>query len=267
MTHKLLFAVTTFLFAACHNNNDADSTTVSTVIVPATMNYTVTNIYPHDSTSFLEGLEWHDGFLYEGSGDPDYTGKSKLAKVDLVTGKDIQKINLAKEYFGEGITVLNNKIYELTYKEGKCFVYDFKTFNKLKEFNYDGEGWGMTNDGQYLIMDNKTDKLVYRDPNTFDIVKQVGVSDNNGPLSEINELEYVDGFIYANVYTRDIIVKIDPKTGSVVAKADLSKIWNTAGQTENDRADVLNGIAYDATQKRFFITGKNWSKLFEVKFN
>jgi len=266
MNSKLL-VIAVIVFTACHNTTDNDSINNSSVVVPATMNYTVTNIYPHDSTSFLEGLEWHDGFLYEGSGDPDYIGKSKLAKVDLITGKDVQKINLSKEYFGEGITVLNDKIYELTYKEGKCFVYDLKTFNKLKEFNYDGEGWGMTNDGKYLIMDNKTEKLVYRDPNTFDIVKEVSVTDNNGPLSSINELEYVNGFIYANVWQRDIIVKIDPNTGSVVAKADLSKIWNTAGQLQNDRADVLNGIAYDSTQKRFFITGKNWSKLFEVKFN
>jgi glutamine cyclotransferase len=266
MNSKLL-VIAVILFTACHNTTDNDNINNSSVVVPATMNYTVTNIYPHDSTSFLEGLEWHDGFLYEGSGDPDYIGKSKLAKVDLITGKDVQKINLSKEYFGEGITVLNDKIYELTYKEGKCFVYDLKTFNKIKEFNYDGEGWGMTNDGKYLIMDNKTEKLVYRDPNTFDIVKEVSVTDNNGPLSSINELEYVNGFIYANVWQRDIIVKIDPNTGSVVAKADLSKIWNTAGQLQNDRADVLNGIAYDSTQKRFFITGKNWSKLFEVKFN
>ncbi len=261
MNYKI-FSLSVLLLAACQNN-DSDSNNAN-VIVPATMNYTVTNIYPHDSTSFTEGLEWFDNSLYESGGEYE---KSTLVKVDLKTGKDVQKINLAKEYFGEGITILNGKIYQLTYKEGKCFVYDVKTFNKLKEFDYNGQGWGMTNDGKSLIMDDSTDKLIFRDPNTFEIIKKVSVTDNNGPLSEINELEYVEGFIYSNVWQRDIIVKINPATGAVVAKADLSKIWNATGETQNDRADVLNGIAYDSTQKRFFVTGKNWSKLFEVTFN
>ena len=257
MNIRLLTVASLFLFGSCHNNNEDNSSVANKVLVPATMNYTVTNVYPHDSTSFTEGFEWFDNSLYESTGE---YGTSILAKVDLKTGKHIQKINLSKDFFGEGITILNGKIYQLTYKESKCFVYDVKTLNKLQEFTYTGEGWGMTNDGKYLIMDDSTDKLTYRDPNTFDIVKQISVSDNYGPLAEINELEYVDGFIYSNVWQRDIIVKIDPKTGAVVAKADLTNIWKETGLTENDRADVT-------AQKRFFITGKKWNKMFEVRFN
>ncbi len=261
-------------FIACEENKQETNTTLSTNTVkePAIMNYTIVNVYPHDSTSYTQGLEWHDNVLYEGTGDTKYIGVSKLAKVDLVTGKDIEKIKLSKDYFGEGITVLNGKIYQLTYKEGKCFVYDQKTLKKIKEFSYSGEGWGMTNDGKHLIMDDSGNNLYYRDPETFEVVKSVGVFDNNGPVASINELEYVDGFIYANVWLTNYIIKIDPATGYVVSKADFSFVLDKyapgAITRESQASDeVLNGIAYDSAGKRFFITGKHWPKLFEVKFN
>ncbi len=259
---------------ACGDNNSDVTATVSanTIKEPAVLNYTIVNVYPHDSTSYTEGLEWHDNVLYEGSGDTEKKGISKLAKVDLVTGKDIQKIQLSKAYFGEGITVLNGKIYQLTWREGKCFVYDQKTLKKIKEFSYSGEGWGMTNDGKHLIMDDSGNNLYYRDPETFEVVKSVGVFDNNGPVASINELEYVDGFIYANVWLTNYIIKIDPATGYVVGKADFSFVLDKyapgAITRESQASDeVLNGIAYDSAGKRFFITGKHWPKLFEVKFN
>jgi len=262
MNYKPIPIIAILFFAAC--NDTETSLSYSNTIVPVALNYIVTNVYPHDSTSFTEGLEWHDNTLYESSGE---YGTSSLTKINLDNGKALQKLTLENKYFGEGITILNGKIYQLTYKEGKCFVYDLKTFKKLKEFNYEGQGWGMTNDGKNLIMDDSTETLTYRNPNTFEIIKKIKVRDNNGPLPEINELEYADNFIYANVWKRDIIVKINPSTGSVIAIADISEIWKTIGQQKNDKAEVLNGIAYDSLKKRFFITGKYWNKLFGIKFN
>ncbi len=265
------------LLAACQNpsaENKNNETTVAPNAVkePAAMNYTIVNVYPHDTSSYTEGLEWREGQLYESTGDSYYQGKSKLAKIELSTGKDMQKINLSKAYFGEGITILNGKIYMLTYREGKCFVFDQKTLKKIKEFDYSGEGWGMTNDGKYLIMDDGSNNLFYRDPETFKVVKSVGVTDNNGPVASINELEYVDGGIYANIWLTNYIIKIDPATGNVIGKADFSFVLNKYApgaltDEQQSSSSVLNGIAYDPTGKRFFVTGKNWPKLFEVKFN
>lgn len=257
------------LLAGCQNAaTENESTLPAGKDVPAVMNYTITNVYPHNTGSYTEGLEWHDSTLYESTGN---YGVSKLARVSLNTGNDIRKIDLPKEYFGEGITVFNGRIYQLTYEEGKCFVYDFKTFKKIKEYSYEGEGWGMTNDGQYLINNNRSNNLYFRDPETFQVVKTVAVTDNNGPLVNINELEYVDGFIYANVWLTNKIVKIDPINGKVVAQADFSYVLNKYAPgaiTDEKQAtdEVLNGIAYDSVGKRFFITGKHWPKLFEVKF-
>lgn len=257
------------LLTACQNTeSDNGNLTTSTAAIPAVLNYTITNVYPHNPGSYTQGLEWHDTTLYEGTG---HEGKSKLARVSLTTGKDIQKIDLPQEYFGEGITVLNGKIYQLTWENGKCLVYDFKTFKKIKEFSYEGEGWGITNDGKYLINNNKSNNLYFRDPETFQVVKTVPVTDHNGPLVNINEMEYADGFIYSNVYLTNKIVKIDPATGKVVAQADFSYVLNKyapgAISDESQATDeVLNGIAYDSVGKRFFITGKHWPKLFEIKF-
>lgn len=256
--------------SSCNNNNpDAEKAPVVENNVPATLNYTITNVYPHNTGSYTEGLEWHDSTLYESTGN---VGKSKLARISLQTGIDIKKVDLDKEYFGEGITVLNNKLYQLTYEHGKCFVYDFKTFKKIGEFNYEGEGWGMTNDGKHLIMNNGSNNLYYRDPETFKVVKTLGVYDNNGAVSNINELEFVNGVIYSNIYQTNYIIKIDTATGKVLAKADFSYVLNKyAPNAISDQSqatdEVLNGIAYDSTGKRFFITGKHWPKLFEVKFN
>ncbi len=252
----------------CTNANNSSTIITSGIPEPTLMTYTVTNMYPHDTASFIEGLEWHNGFLYESTGDPDQRGMSKLARVDIKTGKDLQKINLPKQYFGEGMTILKGKIYQLTYKTQKCFVYDSATFKKINEFSYDGEGWGMTNDGKYLIMDNSSNNLYYRDPETFKIVKTVGVIDNNGYLDSINELEFVGGFIYSNVFMKDIIVKIDTATGHVVAKADLSNILQkNIPNFQQANIDVLNGIAYNKQSNKFYITGKYWPKVFEITFN
>ncbi len=263
MKQKLIVGCVVLLLAACKgpdkdtNKPDANE--------PKQLTYTVIATYPHNPESYTEGLEYRDGFLYEGTGDTEYSGKSKLAKIDLKTGTDVQKINLAKEYFGEGITLLNGRIYQMTYKEQKCFMYDTKTFAKLKEFTYEGEGWGLTNDGKQLIMSNGGSNIFYRDPETFAITKTIAVSNNYGPLASINELEYVDGFVYANLWTTKKIVKIDLITGKVVAEIDLSDLLQK--YPPENQVDVLNGIAYDSVGKRFFITGKYYPKIFEVKLN
>lgn len=255
---------------ACNNKKDnTEDTNGSTQTVteapPASMAYTVVKMYPHNPTSFTEGFEYNDTFLYEGTG---LEKQSKLAIVSLTTGKDIKSIKLSDEYFGEGITLLNGKIYELTYKTGKAFVYDAKTLKKIKEFSYEGEGWGLTNNGKEIIMSNGSSKIVYRNPETFAITKTIEVSADKGPIDNINELELVDGFIYSNVWQTNYILKINPETGKVVAVADFSGLLQQyVPGIDQNKVDVLNGIAYDKVGKRFFITGKNWPKVFEVKFN
>lgn len=254
-------------FIACGNNQSSTSESNNDNIYatpPANIAYTITNVYPHDANAFTEGFEYHEGKFLESTGDTDYKGLSKLAYTDILSGKDIQKINLDKQYFGEGCTLMDGKIYQLTYKEQKCFVYDAKTLKKIKEFTYEGEGWGMTNDKKYIIMDNGSNNLYYRDPETFKVIKTIGVVDNNGGLAEINELEYIDGFIYANVWQKNHIVKIDPSTGKVIGILDFTGVLERyASPSEVAKTDVLNGIAYDSINKKFFITGKYWPKVFE----
>ena len=266
MKKILLPFLSVIILISC--KDDATSTTEQGMVVnnePTILSYTVTNVYPHDTTAFTEGLEWHGGALYESTG---ILNKSKLAKVNLTTGKDVQKINFPE--FGEGITILNGKIYQLTYTEKKCFVYDATTLKKLQEFTYDGEGWGMTNNGKQLIMDNGGDKLYFRDPETFKVMSIVSVTDNYGPVAKINELEWVNGVIYSNIWETNNIITINPESGKVIGKVDMTNLINqylpemvAKAQTQGA---YLNGIAYDSTAKRFFITGKLWPKMFEVKF-
>ena len=183
------------------------------------------------------------------------------------------KISSDSSVFGEGITVFNNKIYELTWKTHKVNVYDLSTFKKINEINWPFEGWGLTNNGKVLIVSTGSSNLYFVDPNTFTILKQVNVTDNNGPVSNINELEYVKGFVYANVYETDNIIKIDPETGNVVGRLDCSNILSKSGMTLNPSeysettGYVLNGIAYDSLKNNFYITGKQWPVLFEIKLN
>jgi len=256
------------LIVGCTNHDkpaEPISNPATTDAAPAQMAFTVVKMYPHNPKSFTEGLEYHDSVLYEGTG---VEKESRLAIVSLTTGKDLKTLRLADEYFGEGITLLNGKIYELTYKSGKAFVYDAKTFKKLKEFTYEGEGWGLTNNGKEIIMSNGSSNIVYRNPETFAITKTIDVTNEKGSIERINELELVDGFIYANVWETNFIIKINPETGKVVGIADFSGLLEqyVPGITQ-EQHDVLNGIAYDCVGKRFFFTGKYWPKLFEIKFN
>ena len=265
MLNKIAFVIPLVVFIACGTTGvktDTPNNSTTTTNEPAQMQFTITNQYPHDTSTYTEGLEFNNGKLYESGGQ---YGTSKLALVDLVTGKSVQKIPIDKKYFGEGITIFNNKIYQLTWKEKTCFVYDAKTFAKLKEFSYDGEGWGMTNNGKQLINSDGSNNLYFRDPETFKVMSIIGVSDNNGPVGNVNELEYINGYILANVWQSDVIIKIDPESGKVIAKADFSGTKEKYFPESLDKAEVLNGIAYDSTTKRLFITGKYWPKIFEVK--
>ncbi len=184
-----------------------------------------------------------------------------------MTGKIDKKIVLDnKVYFGEGITFFNGKIYQLTWKNQKGFVYDAKTFRKLKEFNYQGEGWGLTHDSSWLIMSDGSSNLRFLNPETLKVETIVSVVDNNGPVSNINELEYIDGFIYANVWQRDHIIKIDPVSGKVLGKINLDSIVREI-RTKSETADYLNGIAYNPATKTIFVTGKLWPLVYEIRLN
>lgn len=223
--------------------------------------YRVVAEYPHDPDAFTQGLDIADGKLYEGTG---LRGESTLRRVELESGEVLQLRELDEEYFGEGITVLNARIYQLTWQSGICFVYDAETFELLQTFQYEGQGWGLTSDGERLIMSNGTDALVYRDPETFAEIGRVDVRDDGIPISNLNELEYIDGEVWANVWQTDRIARIDPADGRVVGWIDLSGLLSQEDRQAYD-VDVLNGIAYDAESGRIFVTGKLWPKLFEIE--
>jgi glutamine cyclotransferase len=205
--------------------------------------------------------------LYESTGSPESptNNGSWLGIVDLKTGKADKKVTLTKNYFGEGISIMNGKIYQLTYQNNVGFVYDSATYKKIKEFNYPGEGWSLTNDGQNLIMSDGTNKLQYLDPETLKVIKSISVEDNNGPVANINELELIKGFIYANVWLSNYILKIDPSTGQVLAKLDFSNLASEV-KRKYTGSNEFNGIAYDAQTDKIYVTGKLWPNLYEVKF-
>ncbi len=262
------------VFAAACNNEPKPPTAVSNadssaIPLPSIMSYDIINEYPHDPAAFTEGLEYKDKVLYESTGQ---YGFSDIRKTNLKTGKIITSTKMEARYFGEGLTVLNGKVYQLTYREGKGFVYDAATLKLEKTFTFSApEGWGMTNNGEYLIFDDGTNVLHYLDPNTFKEVKHLAVTDEHGPVNEINELELIHGYFYANQWQTDNILKIDTATGRVVARADLSNLRQRLGIPQPSgrlhAPDVLNGIAYDAATNRIFITGKNWPKVLEVKLD
>jgi len=226
---------------------------------PLHYTYEIVNTYPHDESAFTEGLAFEDGFLYESTG---LQGDSSLRCIELETGRILQIHSLSSEFFGEGMTIFNNKIIQLTWLSHKGFVYNKTSFDLLEEFNYSTEGWGITNNGSLLIMSDGTSNLYFLNPETFEKVGQVAVRDDSGPVTEINELEYIKGDVYANIWLQERIAIINPQTGQVKAW-----IYFTGIQTMMNRSgdDVLNGIAYDADGDRLFITGKKWPELFEIK--
>jgi glutamine cyclotransferase len=270
--NKILLFVFIVLIAACNNNNPDTTTTIPAADnsnASADLHFSVVNIFPHDTTSYTEGFLVHEGKLYESSGYTETipSTRSLFGEVDMKTGRIQPKAELdKKKYFGEGISFFDGKIYQLTWTTHIGFIYDAKTFKKLGEFSYNTDGWGMTTDGTYLIMSDGSSNLSYHDPTNFKLIKILGVSDNNGPVANINELEYIDGFIYANIYQTNYIIKIDPASGKVVGRADFSSIAAEA-KNKYPGSEYMNGIAYDSAAKKIYITGKLWPNIYEVKFN
>jgi glutamine cyclotransferase len=216
-------------------------------------------VYPHDPNAFTQGLVVHDGMLLEGTGQ---YGRSSLRRVAIETGEIELQQPLNAAYFGEGITVLGDRVYQLTWKSHTGFVYDVDTFALERTFKFPSEGWGLTTDGKLLVQSDGTAMLRYLDPETFAVVRTLTVRDGDRPIERLNELEWVDGEIWSNVWYDDRIARIDPDTGTLIAWIDLS---NLLPPSERGGEDVLNGIAYDPTSKRLFVTGKDWPKLFEIE--
>lgn len=227
---------------------------------PPDYTFEVVNVYPHDPQAFTQGLVIDDGRWFEGTG---LYGRSSIREVDLLTGEVLRSQSLADEYFGEGITILGDHIYQLTWRENTGFVRDKDTFDVVKEFTYPHEGWGITHDGQRLIVSDGTAVIRYYDPESLKEIGTITVRDGAGAVSNLNELEYVNGEIWANIWQTDNIARISPETGEVLGYIDLTGLLDPATLTEP--VDVLNGIAYDASTDRLFVTGKLWPSVFEIR--
>jgi glutamine cyclotransferase len=219
---------------------------------------TVVKSYPHDPKAFTQGLEFFGGYLYESTGR---RRQSTLRRVVLETGKVVQSVRLPDESFGEGLTIFHGKIYQLTWLDKFGFIYDLRTFRKLGKFSYSTEGWGLTHDDSSLILSDGTNRLQFIDPTSFQVTKTLEVFAGSEAVTNLNELEFIRGEIWANVWHSDRIARIDPKSGQVTAWIDLSSI---ARPETREQEDVLNGIAWDSGRQRLFVTGKNWSKVFEI---
>lgn len=230
---------------------------------PRKYDYKVVKVYPHDPRAYTQGLLYQDGYMYESTGQ---YGESSIRKIDMNTGKVLSVLNIDSQLFGEGITIYKDKIYQITWRSRKGFVYDLKTFSLESGFHYNSEGWGITTAGDHLIMSDGSNKLYHIAPSTFNIMKEVEVYDHNGEVTQLNELEYIDGLVWANVWLTDRIVAIDPETGVVKAEIDMTGLLSPTDKARtNDKDDVLNGIAWNPEKKTFYLTGKRWPKLFEIK--
>ncbi|MFN2511334.1 MAG: glutaminyl-peptide cyclotransferase [Pyrinomonadaceae bacterium] len=222
--------------------------------------YEIVNTWPHDKDAYTQGLVFHDGKLLESTGQE---GRSSLRLVEPETGKVLKKVNVPRPYFAEGITFFKGKIYQLTWQHQLGFIYDGESFEKLGEFSYRGEGWGLTNDGSLLILSDGSNRIRFLDPDGFQVKRTVSVLDGDTPVDRINELEYVHGEIYANIWHKDRVARIEPQTGRVVGWIDLTGLRTLSDAKDNEA--VLNGLAYDESKDRLYVTGKLWPKLFEIR--
>jgi glutamine cyclotransferase len=263
---KTCLTFTVFLllltFAGCQTaaNGDRNSNQPPPAGPAPRYGYQIVNIWPHDSNAFTQGLILTDGKLLESTGQE---GFSSLRSVELETGKILKKVDVPPPYFAEGIALLNGKIYQLTWQQHAGFIYDSQSFERVGQFNYEGEGWGLTTDGQSLILSDGSNRIRFIDPAGFRVTKTITVLDANTPVQELNELEYVQGEIYANVWHDNRIATIDPQSGRVTSWIDLTGLM-PEGELQDPEA-VLNGIAYDQTNSRLYVTGKLWPRLFEIK--
>jgi len=270
MKYYLALASIVFL-AACNGGSDKTPDTIDTTLQhkdAPKIGYNIVNIYPHDTSAYTQGLQLYNGKLYEGTGDYE---KSALRITDLKTGKEEKKHSIGTDkIFGEGITIFKGKIYQLTWQSHIVYVYELGNIDKpIKTFNWPYEGWGITNNGTDLIISDGSANLYFVDAETFKVKNTIAVTEDGAAIEELNELEYIDGFIYANVYQSDFIVKVDPASGHVVGKIDMPGIIEkyAPGYTPKPNDEVLNGIAYDSATKKLFITGKRWPKMFEIVLN
>ena len=268
-TH-FIFAFIVFAFA-CNNKTKSkeSSETYPSADLPAPIEFKVLNIFPHDTASYTEGFVFHHGQLFESTGHTSsFPGsRSLFGVVDLKSGHIDAKVEVDKnKYFGEGIVFLKGRIYQLTDTTRIGFIYDEKTYKKLGNFYYDGEGWGLTTNGSYIMMSNGSSTIFYRDPSSFKVVKTLGVSDNNGPVQNLNELELINGFLYANQWLTDYILKIDTTSGKVVGRLDLSRL-KTEAKMKNPYSEETNGIAYDPEKNKIYVTGKRWPGIYEIQFD
>ncbi len=268
---QFLYFTITVLLISCNGGENDDPVVIDENLIkkPAPqINYNVVNVYPHDTGSYTQGLELYNGKLYEGTGD--YTN-SVLQIVDVKTGRIEKKHKIGKTItdstFGEGITIFNGKLYQLTWQNHIAFVYDVSNINKpLKTFNWPYEGWGITNNGKELIISDGSANLYFVDAETFKVKSTLAVTEDGNTVESLNELEYIDGFVYANIYGANYIVKIDPSNGQVKGKLNLTGLIEkyAPGHILESNNEVLNGIAYDSATKKLLITGKHWPKLFEI---
>lgn len=248
-----------------YKNGTASQTITRFLIVysdtsPKRNGYRVIKEYPHDKDAFTQGLVYHAGILYEGTGQET---RSSLRKVKLETGEVLSQLNLESQLFGEGIAIAGDRIYQLTWRSKVGFVYDLATFKMNNKFYYQTEGWGLTTMGDKLVMSDGTNMLYIVEPESFNVLSSIEVYDNKAKVMDLNELEYINGEIWANIFGKDLIARIDPSTGKVIAYIDLKGILRDNQIDTNE--DVLNGIAWDSNSGRIFVTGKNWPKLFEIK--
>jgi glutaminyl-peptide cyclotransferase len=260
---KILFAaliLAVLIGIGCNNEGTTDEETTTAPTTPA-MTYSVVSKHAHDTSYFTEGLEFYKGKLIESTG---LEGKSKLVQYDLATGKLDKEISLDPKSFGEGVSIFRDTVYQLTYRESKVNVYEINNFRKIKELSINGEGWGLTHDSTALIATNGSNNLYYYEPGTFKLLKKVEVTEGGSPATNLNEVEYINGFIYANQWQYPYVLKIDPASGEVVAKMDLTSIINQE-KAQNPNAQELNGIAFHPEAKKFYVTGKNWSKIYELQ--
>ncbi len=259
-TVLIIFIISTQL-AGC-SGSDTSSDTSHTVKPIPSLGFSILSTLPHDTSLFTEGLEFYKNSILESAGQYE---KSRLVQVDPATGKIQKQLQLHKKYFGEGISVLHDTIYQMTYQEHVVFVYTAADFKKVRELPLTGEGWGMTNDGKSLIVSNGSNNLYFYDPATFKVQKELPVLENGSPALNLNELEYVNGFIYANQWQYNDILKIQPSTGEVVGRIDLGDLVKKV--RSDGHSEYLNGIAFNPTTKKFYITGKYWPTLFEIQFD
>jgi glutamine cyclotransferase len=266
LNSKALFSFALSLaFAACNSGGDSKAETQQSNMMTAaprvpTYTYEVIKAYPHDTRAFTQGLVYHQGLLYESTG---INGSSSLRRVELETGKVLKKIDVPAQFFAEGLALFNGRLYQLTWQTQLGFVYDLDSFKKLREFNSAGAGWGLANDSNSLIMSDGSSRIRFIEPETFEVQRLITVQDGRSDVTHLNELEYIKGEIYANIWLNDRIARIDPQSGKVNAWIDLSGLLPP--EARQDPMAVLNGIAYDEASDRLFVTGKLWPKLFEIK--